>query len=106
MQRICVLPKVRTSQLEKYRRAYEDIWPEMQDALRTACWSNYSLFLCDDGLLVGYLNAANFDEARRRMAEAPVNARWQAEMAPFFEDLDGQRPDHGLTVLSSIFHLP
>ena len=29
------------------------------------------------------------------MAATEVNARWQAEMAPFFEDLDG-RPDEGM----------
>jgi L-rhamnose mutarotase len=33
-----------------------------------------------------------------------VNARWQAEMAPFFEGVDG-RPDEGMTPLTEVFHL-
>ena len=39
------------------------------------------------------------------MADRDVNARWQAEMAPFFEQLDGQRPDEGLLRLEEVFHL-
>ena len=31
--------------------------------------------------------------------------RWQAEMAPFFADLDGQRPDEGFRRITEIFHL-
>jgi L-rhamnose mutarotase len=30
----------------------------MLDALRAAGWTNYSLFLTDDGLVVGYLEPA------------------------------------------------
>jgi L-rhamnose mutarotase len=58
----------------------------MLAALREAGWSNYSLFLSPDGLLVGYLETDDFEAAKRAMDETDVNARWQAEMAPFFED--------------------
>ena len=34
-----------------------------------------------------------------------VNARWQAEMAPFFELPDDERPDTGLARLEEVFHL-
>ena len=51
-----------------------------------AGWANYSLFLADDGLLVGYLETDDFDAARQRMEQTGVNDRWQAEMAPFFAD--------------------
>jgi L-rhamnose mutarotase len=39
------------------------------------------------------------------MAETGVNARWQAEMAEFFEGLDDKRPDEGFTRLPEAFHL-
>ena len=38
------------------------------------------------------------------MAATEVNARWQAEMAPFFVDLEG-RPDEGFLLLEEVFHL-
>ena len=70
-----------------------------------AGWGNYTLFLADDGLLVGYLETEDYAAALRRMAETGVNARWQADMQPFFEDLDGLRPDEGFRRLDEIFHL-
>jgi L-rhamnose mutarotase len=39
------------------------------------------------------------------MARTDVNARWQAEMAPFFVGLEGGGPDEGLVLLEEVFHL-
>ena len=105
MQRVCFLLKVRTDRLEEYRRRHEAVWADMQAALRETGWHNYSLFLRDDGLLVGYLETDDYQAALRRMAETGVNARWQAEMQPFFADLGGLRPDEGFRRLDEIFHL-
>ena len=38
------------------------------------------------------------------MDRTEVNARWQAEMAEFFEDLDVP-PDQGFLLLDEVFHL-
>ncbi|MEV5751534.1 L-rhamnose mutarotase [Actinoallomurus sp. NPDC052308] len=104
MRRVCFLLKVRQDRLEEYRERHEAVWPDMLTALRAAGWRNYSLFLRDDGLLVGYLETDDFDAARAAMENTEVNARWQADMAPFFEDLDG-RPDEGMVPLAEVFHL-
>ena len=39
------------------------------------------------------------------MAQTEVNERWQSEMAPFFEELEGRKPDEGFTQLQSVFFL-
>ncbi|MEV0237744.1 L-rhamnose mutarotase [Nonomuraea sp. NPDC050786] len=104
MQRVCFLLKVRPERLAEYRERHRDVWPEMREALSRTGWHNYSIFLRDDGLLVGYLETADFETAKKAMADTEVNARWQAEMAPFFEDLDG-RPDEGMVPLTEVFHL-
>jgi len=39
------------------------------------------------------------------MEETDVNARWQADMAPFFELPEGARPDTGFERLEEIFHV-
>ena len=77
----------------------------MLDALRETGWRNYSIFLSPDGLLVGYLEADNFDKCCTRMKDYPVNARWQAEMAPFFESLTEGGADDNMFPLEEIFHL-
>jgi L-rhamnose mutarotase len=104
MNRVCFLLQVRQDRLEEYRERHQAVWPDMLAALRETGWHNYSLFLRDDGLLVGYLETDDFDAALEGMARTDVNARWQAEMAPFFEDLEGH-PDEGMKSLAEVFHL-
>ncbi len=105
MQRVCFLLQVRPERLEEYKSRHRTVWPEMLAALRETGWRNYSLFLRPDGLLVGYLETADFEQARQAMAAREINARWQRDMAPFFQSLDGRRPDEGMAPLEEIFHL-
>src|SRR5919109_4069713 len=102
MERVCCLLRVRADRLDEYRARHREVWPEMLDALRDAGWGNYSLFLRGDGLLVGYLETEDFAAAQAAMEATDVNARWQAEMAPFFE---AGRPDTTLERLEEVFHL-
>src|SRR6188472_1189066 len=104
MPRYCLLGHVDPSRLEEYREAHRAVWPEMLAALRDAGWRNYSLFLRGDGLLIGYVESDDLAASQAAMAATAVNARWQAEMAPFFVDLDG-RPDEGFLLLDEVFHL-
>ena len=103
-ERVCFQLSVRPDLLEEYKARHREVWPEMLDALRRAGWRNYSLFLRSDGFLIGYLECEDF-EAARAMEETDVNARWQADMAPFFELPEGARPDTGFERLEEIFHL-
>jgi L-rhamnose mutarotase len=105
MERVCFLLRVRPDRLGEYRARHRDVWPEMLAALSTAGWRNYSLFLGEDGLLVGYLETDDFAAALRAMEATDVNARWQAEMAGFFELPGGARPDTGFRRLEEVFHL-
>ena len=57
------------------------------------------------GLLVGYLETEDFEAARAGMEATEVNGRWQAEMGPLFETLDGSRPDEAMKPLTEVFHL-
>jgi len=102
MPRICFTLQVKADRLAEYRRRHEAVWPEMLQALSDAGWHDYSLFLRDDGLLVGYLVTDDFAAAQAAMEHTDVNARWQAEMAEFFE---GGRPDHQFHQLTEVFHL-
>jgi L-rhamnose mutarotase len=105
VRRVCFLLQVRPDRLDAYLRRHAEVWPEMLDALRAAGWGNYTLFHREDGLVVGYLETEDFDRALALMEETDVNARWQAEMAPFFALPDGARPDTVMTPLHEYFHL-
>jgi L-rhamnose mutarotase len=105
MERVAFLLQVRPDRLAEYRARHEAVWPEMLEALSAAGWSNYSLFAREDGLLFGYLETEDFAAAQRAMEGTDVNARWQAEMAEFFELPGDERPDTGLLRLDEVFHL-
>ena len=105
MPRVGFCFKVKKDQIPEYRERHRKVWPDMLQALRETGWHNYSLFLRDDGLLFGYLETTNFQLALDDMAIREVNLRWQAEMGPFFESLEGRRPDQGMLVLEEVFHL-
>jgi L-rhamnose mutarotase len=62
------------------------------------------LFLRPDGLLIGYFETDDLAASLQGMSETEVNARWQAEMAPLFADLDGA-PDAGFVRLEEVFNL-
>jgi L-rhamnose mutarotase len=105
MQRICFVLQVKPERLEEYKERHRAVWPDMLNALRETGWNNYSLFLRPDGLLVGYLETANFESARAAMAKREVNERWQREMAGFFVQADGALPDQAMAPLEEIFHV-
>ena len=86
MERVCFQVRVRAEKIDEYRERHRAVWPEMLVALSSTGWTNYSLFLRPDGLLIGYLETEDFEASKAAMDATDVNARWQAEMAPFFED--------------------
>jgi L-rhamnose mutarotase len=104
--RYCFNLQVRPERMAEYVERHQAVWPDMLDALRATGWRNYSLFLRSDGLLIGYVEADDLAAAQAAMAETEVNARWQAEMAPFFTGIDGRPPDEGFVLLQEVFHLP
>lgn len=103
--RVCFQLQVKPDRLDEYRRRHDPVWPEMLEALAHNGWSNYSLFLAPDGLLIGYFETPSLDRALAGMAAMDVNGAWQNEMAGFFEDLDGLPPDQGFLVLDEVFNL-
>ena len=104
-QRVCFQLQVKAECLEEYTRRHRTVWPDMLRALSSTGWHNYSLFLREDGLLIGYFETPDLQAALDGMEHTEVNARWQTEMADFFVDLGDARPDTGFTRLTEIFHL-
>ncbi|WP_028660213.1 L-rhamnose mutarotase [Nocardioides insulae] len=103
--RYCFQLQVRPERREEYAARHAAVWPEMLRALHSSGWRNYSLFLREDGLLIGYVEADDLDAAQAAMDRSAVNARWQAEMGEFFVDLDGTPPDQGFVLIPEVFHL-
>jgi L-rhamnose mutarotase len=104
MPRYCFTLQVRPDLIDEYVERHRAVWPEMLAALAESGWRNYSLFLREDGLLVGYVESDDLASARAAMARTEVNDRWQAEMAAYFTDLE-EAPDEGFVLLREVFNL-
>lgn len=105
MPRVCFTLQVRPDRLDEYRARHRAVWPELLTALSQAGWRDYSLFLREDGLLIGYLHTEDFEASLAAMEATDVNRRWQAEMAEFFDLGPGARPDTSMRPLQEVFHL-
>lgn len=106
MERVCFRLRVKKDRMNEYIARHESVWPDMLAALIETGWQNYSLFLDkSDGTLIGYFETPNLELARTGMAKTEINAKWQTEMAPFFEETGGLAPDEGFKRLLEIFHI-
>jgi L-rhamnose mutarotase len=104
-QRVCFQLQIDPARRDDYVARHRAVWPEMLDALRSAGWHNYSLYLTDGGELIGYFECDDLASAQAKMAATAVNARWQEEMKQFFLALGTRAPDEGISPIPEIFHL-
>ncbi|NNC12778.1 L-rhamnose mutarotase [Planctomonas sp. JC2975] len=103
-QRVCFRLRVRPELLGEYRRRHAAVWPEMLREIAASGRRNYSLFLADDGELIGYFETDDAAASDRYLAESEVAARWEADMGRFFVALDG-RADQASEQLPEVFNL-
>lgn len=104
VQRVCFRLRVRPERLAEYRERHARVWPEMLREIEASGRRNYSLFLDDSGTLIGYFETDSLERSDAYLAASETAARWEAQMAPFFDQLDG-RPDQGYEQLPEIFNL-
>jgi L-rhamnose mutarotase len=106
VHRYCLRGRVRPEQVVEYRRVHTQVWPEMLAALRDAGWHNYSLFVGEDGALIGYVETEDpddLDTIQSRIQATAVNERWQRSVAALFAS-EGA-PDQAWEVVPEVFHL-
>jgi L-rhamnose mutarotase len=104
MQRVCFQLQVKPGHLDAYKSAHAAVWPDMLVALKSTGWNNYSIFVRDDGLVIGYFETENLQDSLDGMAQTEVNGRWQQAMADHFVGID-LPADQAFSYLTEIFNL-
>ncbi|GAA1839375.1 L-rhamnose mutarotase [Agromyces salentinus] len=104
-ERVCFQLQVDPARLDEYRARHAAVWPDMLHAIEASGRRNYSLFLREDGLLIGYYETDDDAASQLALEADPRTAAWEAEMAEFFIALDGARPDQGAPRLAQVFNL-
>lgn len=88
MKRVCFLLRIKKDLVEEYKKEHQ-VWPEMLETMRKAGMKNYSIFLTQDGLLIGYFEAENPEKSLKQVGETKINKRWQDKTAQYFEGGSG-----------------
>ena len=75
---------VRPGYEDEYKRRHDEIWPEMDQALRDSGITSYSIFR--HGLtLFGYFETDDLERTIAFLRNDPVNARWSEHMGPIMD---------------------
>jgi L-rhamnose mutarotase len=75
---------VRPGYEDEYKKRHDDIWPEMEAALKEAGITSYSIFR--HGLtLFGYFETADLEATIAALGTSEVNRRWATYMAPIMD---------------------
>ena len=89
---------------EEYRKRHDELWPELEQLLKSTGISEYSIFLDKDSMaLFGVLKAEN-PEALKNLPAQPVMQRWWAYMKDIMESNADNSP---ISIpLEEVFYLP
>lgn len=103
MERIASVMYLYENQEEEYKKRHDELWPEMEEALKEHGASNYSIFLePKTRQLFAYLEV--FDkEQYQKISETEICKKWWAYMKPLMETNDDNSPIS--TDLIEVFHL-
>ncbi|WP_125715314.1 L-rhamnose mutarotase [Companilactobacillus kedongensis] len=103
MKRIAQIMYLNKDKYQEYQQRHENLWPEMEQALKAHGATNYSIFLNkENGELFAYLEVQ--DEKRyNEIANTEICKKWWHYMAPIMETNKDESPK--TLDLSELFHL-
>lgn len=98
--------RLRPEQRDTYLRLHAEVWPGVEQTLRSANIRNYTIFLHDD-LLFGYYEYVGDDHAadQARIAADPETRRWWALTDPCQQSLSEPGSGHWWTPMQEVWHL-
>lgn len=103
MKKIAFVMQLKPGFEAEYEKRHDEIWPELQETLKRAGVSDYSIFLeQSSGKLFGVLKRSQ-DHAMEQLPMDPVVKRWWAFMADIMETHADNSPV--AEDLACVFHL-
>lgn len=108
MERVAFMLRLKPGAEDAYDEAHRHVWPEMLTLLKSAGISEYSIFRRNQLLVLSLRVEADFETTWRRIADDPVNLRWQQAMSAYFMPPDNNEllPGERFPMLREVFYLP
>ena len=79
MRRIGTIFKIKPELKDEYKKAHDEIWPEIAEAIRGIGIRNYSIFFKKDGTLFSYLEieleTEDFEKAMEEFNKTKISIR-------------------------------
>ena len=99
---------INADQVVQYKRAHQEIWPEVLAGLSICNLRNYSIFLNErENLMFSYweYHGNDFGADMKKMLELPRMQEWWDLCAPMQEPLATKEPDEWWSRMEEVFHL-
>ena len=104
MPRYAFKLRIKPEAIEEYEIEHKRVWPELLAKLKEVGISDYSIFRRGQDLIL-VMRVKDFDAAWDELANDPVNLRWQAEMAKYFEPVPGLQPGERFAMMKEVFYM-
>lgn len=89
---------------DEYKKRHDEIWPELQQALRDAGVGDYSIFLDEKtGVLFAVQKLASPVNTAKELPQLPIVQKWWKMMAPLMHINPDSSPV--CNPLQEVFHL-
>ena len=88
MQRRVWLTTLKQGKEEAYRRAHENVWPELIATAKRFGLKNHTVFL-SGRQVIAYIESEDFDTSWQQLVDTDVKKRWNELMGDLFEDAEG-----------------
>jgi len=105
MKRYVFIFRIRPELKDEYKKAHDEIWPDMARAIRKSGIRNYSIFFRKDGTLFAYLESKDPAKAFDYLVKQDVNTRWQKAMDRYFIKTDRSKLGPEMEEIEEVFHL-
>jgi L-rhamnose mutarotase len=103
-KRYAFLMRIKPELKAEYKKAHDEIWPDMARAIRRSGIRNYSIYFREDGTLFAYLEAPDPAAAFAWLGKTEVNRRWQKAMDRYFVKKDPATLGPDVIPLEEVFH--
>jgi L-rhamnose mutarotase len=104
MPRVAFRLRIKPDAIDGYDQSHAAVWPELLAKLKEVGISDYSIFRRQQDLFL-VMRIEDFDSAWRDLAQDPVNLRWQAEMAKYFEPVPDLEPGERFAMMKEVFYM-
>lgn len=84
MERVGHVWRIKDGRTEEYARRHATIWPELEQVLRDAGITGYSIYLWGD-IVFSHMEVDNFERLVEQFNGDPVGQRWEAEFSDLLE---------------------